>query len=103
MVDLKYKIYKDVVFNQADLLFLSVLEKNEILQTHRLIKKYSNLISKASASRAISKLEKLGIIEPISSTNYMAKHKRIVEVEDLGIITIPLLGYSSQTRSEIIV
>jgi len=89
-----YKIYKDVTFRKADLLFLSILDKHEIMQTYRIIKKYSNLMSKASASRAIKKLEGLGIIEPISSKNYMTKHRRLVDVKDLGIIPIPLLGHN---------
>jgi len=96
----QYKIY-DVTFRKADLLFLSILEKNEIMQTHRIIKKYSKLISKASASRAIKKLEGLGIIKPISSKNYMVKHRRMVSVEDLGIISIPLLGHNLLNGEEI--
>ena len=85
-----YKIRKDVDFNFAELLYLKYLEKHKVLNTYRITKQYSFLISKATASRAIKHLEKLGIIKRIGLSNYRVTHKRMVDVKDLGIITIPI-------------
>ncbi len=86
----EYKIRRNVDFNFAELLYLKYLEKHKILNTHRITKQYNFLISKATASRAIKHLEKLGIIKRIGSSNYRAIHKRMVDAKDLGIITMPM-------------
>jgi len=89
----KYKIYTDEIFNNSDMLFLNILSRHETIKTYKIIKKYSNIISKASASRTIKKLINLKIIVPTKSINYMSIHKRIVNKDDLGIIPIPVLDY----------
>jgi len=89
----KNKIYKSEVFNNSDMLFLNILSRHETIKTYKIIKKYSSVISKASASRTIKKLIRLKIIIPTKSINYMSIHKRIVSKNDLGIIPIPSIEY----------
>ena len=86
------KIYKEI-FTPSETILLTALSKKEIISTHRIVKHYSRItsLSKASFSRAVKRLVEFGIMEKITSGNYNTKHKRMVDVDELGIfIIIPM-------------
>lgn len=86
----KEKTNNQVAFNFAELLYLKYLSKQEIIDIYRISKRYRTILSKSASSRAVKRLIELGIIKKINPQNYKSKYKRLINVEDLGIIVISL-------------
>jgi len=82
---------KDIKFTKSDMLLLNILYQNKVVKTYKIPKKYHPLISRATLSRSIHKLRKLGFIEPVGKKNYMSIYKRVVPPQDLCIIPFPVL------------